>query len=159
MLTVSELLEKLGLAELKPIFEREEICTLDLEELTKEDLIAMGVTRYKQRKALLGAIKDGSWKTESAKQNPQVVDGKLYGQDFEKLKEELLSRDSFSLFKDEKFLPEDFGGEKKVEWRRPFELCDNPAFFKDGVTRFDVKQVGEEWGRASTYIVTVAVSL
>ena len=139
MLTVSDLLDKLGLAELKPIFERENIYTFDLEDLTREDLIAMGVTRYKQRKALLEAIKEGSWKTESSKQNPEVVDGKLYGQDFEKLKEELLSRDSFSLFKDEKFRPEDLGGE--MEWRRPFELCDNPAFFKDGVTRFDVKQV------------------
>ena len=139
MLTVSELLEKLGLADLKPIFEGENINPLDLEDLTKEDLIAMGVTRYKQRKVILEAIKDGSWKTESSKQNPEVVDGKLYGQDFEKLKAELLSKESFSLFKDDKFRPEDLG--EKVEWRRPFELCDSPAFFKDGVTRFDVKQV------------------
>ena len=106
MLTVSELLEKLGLADLKPIFERENIYSFDLEDLTKEDLIAMGVTRYKQRKAILEAIKDGSWKTESSKQNPEVVDGKLYGQDFEKLKEELLSKETFSLFKDDKFPPE-----------------------------------------------------
>ena len=44
MLTVSDLLEKLGLADLKPIFERENIYSFELEELTKEDLIAMGDT-------------------------------------------------------------------------------------------------------------------
>ena len=39
MLTVSDLLDKLGLAELKPIFQREDIYTFDLEDLTREDLI------------------------------------------------------------------------------------------------------------------------
>ena len=28
-----------------------------------------------------------------------------------------------------------------LEWKRPSEIVDDPAFFVDGATRFDVKQV------------------
>ena len=34
------------------------------------------------------------------------------------------------------------GRGEDLEWKRPSELVDDPAFFVDGATRFDVKQVG-----------------
>ena len=30
----------------------------------------------------------------------------------------------------------------EVEWKRASELCDDPKFFLDGATRFDINQVG-----------------
>lgn len=55
---VPDMLRRLDLAELVPIFVKEELDFSDLADLTSEDLIEIGVTKLKQRKIILKAAED-----------------------------------------------------------------------------------------------------
>lgn len=76
---------------------------------------------------------------------PVVKDGKLYGQDFEALRQDCLA--SGNLFVDPEFPPDDRslyfsqGTPAGVEWKRPVHLVENPALIEGGASRFDIKQV------------------
>ena len=86
------------------------------------------------------AIREG----RLASNDPTVTDGKLYGQDFQQIKEECF--ESGELFLDREFPPDDatlyyskqYSG---FEWKRPFEITENPELFVDGADRFDINQV------------------
>jgi len=84
---------------------------------------------------------------------PWVQDGKLYNQDYEKLK--AASKESGKLFEDPEFpcnitslyystAPE---GTEDIIWKRPSEISKEPKFFEDGASRFDVNQgeIGNCW--------------
>ncbi|XP_055919708.1 calpain-B isoform X4 [Eupeodes corollae] len=72
-------------------------------------------------------------------------------QDFESLREQCLS--SGSLFEDPMFPANDESlmfsrrPDRYVEWMRPHEICDDPQFFVEGYSRFDVQQgeLGDCW--------------
>eukprot|EP00096_Caligus_rogercresseyi_P013854 TRINITY_DN6450_c0_g1_i1.p1 TRINITY_DN6450_c0_g1~~TRINITY_DN6450_c0_g1_i1.p1 ORF type:complete len:564 (-),score=220.83 TRINITY_DN6450_c0_g1_i1:214-1905(-) len=83
--------------------------------------------------------------------DPVVEDGKLYGQDFNEIKQSCL--ESGRLFTDSEFPPDDasmyfsqnvpYG----VEWKRPREISSNPRLFVGGASRFDINQgeLGDCW--------------
>ena len=81
---------------------------------------------------------------EISRDDPVVVDGHLYGQDFDEIKAACL--ESGELFNDEEFPPDDatlFFSESPygIEWKRPHELCDEPKLMEGGADRFDINQV------------------
>lgn len=85
-----------------------------------------------------------------ARDAPVVSDGKLYGQDFQLIKDNCF--ETGELFIDPEFPPDDatIYYSKKYsgfEWKRPFEICDNPQLFVDGADRFDINQgeLGDCW--------------
>jgi len=81
---------------------------------------------------------------------PFVEDGKLYGQDYDSIKERLLG-------KGKKFVDPWFPANSKslfytspaprLEWKRPHDLTSNPELFVDGADRFDINQgeLGDCW--------------
>ncbi len=77
--------------------------------------------------------------------DPIIENGLLYGQDFEKLRQECLDRGE--LFTDPEFPPDDqslYFSDKipyAFEWKRASELVDNPELFVGGASRFDINQV------------------
>ena len=76
--------------------------------------------------------------------HPFVRNSKLYGQDFDKIKEKHQS--SGELFTDRRFPPVQASlsysaPTHQIEWLRPHQLCDLPQLFVDGADRFDVNQV------------------
>ena len=83
--------------------------------------------------------------------NPWVKDGKLYNQDYGKLKQSCLS--NHSLFEDPKFPPNDKSlyyskyPPGKFEWKRASQISNDPKFFEDGASRFDINQgrLGDCW--------------
>lgn len=87
---------------------------------------------------------------EVDRDDPVVENGKLYGQDFEQLREESLA--SGQLFTDPEF-PADsdsiyFSKQAYgLEWRRPTELVEDPSLFVGGGDRFDINQgeLGDCW--------------
>jgi len=84
---------------------------------------------------------------ELARDDPVVVDGCLYGQNFDELKAACLERGE--LFNDEEFPPDDaslFFSERQygIEWKRPHEICDEPSLMEGGADRFDINQVNCE---------------
>ena len=84
---------------------------------------------------------------ELARDDPVVVDGCLYGQNFDELKAACLERGE--LFNDEEFPPDDaslFFSERQygIEWKRPHEICDEPSLMEGGADRFDINQVNKE---------------
>jgi len=87
---------------------------------------------------------------EIDRDDPVVVDGKLYGQDFDEIKASCL--DSGELFTDQEFPADNdsiyfskqaFG----IEWKRPHELVEEPHLFVGGGDRFDINQgeLGDCW--------------
>lgn len=86
----------------------------------------------------------------SARDDPVVVDGKLYGQDFHELRASHLERGE--LFTDAEFPPDGRSiffskSAHGLEWRRPHELVDDPRLFVGGGDRFDINQgeLGDCW--------------
>lgn len=82
--------------------------------------------------------------------NPFVRDGKLYGQDFDKLKASCL--ENGKLFRDKRFRPVTSSlfyssPSPSFQWMRPHKLCESPHMFVDGADRFDVNQgeLGDCW--------------
>jgi len=87
---------------------------------------------------------------ELSRDDPVVVDGCLYGQNFDELKAACLERGE--LFNDEEFPPDDaslFFSERQygIEWKRPHEICDEPSLMEGGADRFDINQgeLGDCW--------------
>jgi len=87
---------------------------------------------------------------EIDRDDPVVVDGKLYGQDFDDLKAACL--DSGELFTDPEYPADDDSiffskSAHGLEWRRPHELVDEPHLFVGGGDRFDINQgeLGDCW--------------
>ncbi|TRY70816.1 hypothetical protein TCAL_10003 [Tigriopus californicus] len=82
---------------------------------------------------------------------PYFENGKLYGQDFQALREEAVA--SGELFTDPEFPPDEkslYFSESapySFEWMRPKELVDNPMLFEGGASRFDINQgeLGDCW--------------
>ena len=76
--------------------------------------------------------------------NPWVENGKLYNQDYCKIKKSCLS--NHSLFEDPKFPPKDHSlyysryPPVKFEWKRASQISKDPKFFVDGASRFDINQ-------------------
>ena len=78
-------------------------------------------------------------------------DGKLYGQDFEALRQGCI--DNGELFTDPEFPPDDqslyFSQETPFafEWKRASEITDGACLFEGGATRFDINQgeLGDCW--------------
>ncbi|XP_015594768.1 calpain-A isoform X4 [Cephus cinctus] len=72
-------------------------------------------------------------------------------QDFNQLRQECLSMGR--LFEDPEFPAEDSSlyfsrrPDRYIEWRRPMEIADNPQFFVEGFSRFDIQQgeLGDCW--------------
>ncbi|XP_046400174.1 calpain-A-like isoform X4 [Ischnura elegans] len=72
-------------------------------------------------------------------------------QDFEQLRQECLA--GGYLFEDPEFPAEDSSlffsqtPRKPFEWKRPFEICDDPRLFVEGFSRFDAQQgeLGDCW--------------
>lgn len=83
----------------------------------------------------------------------QSSDHRLRGpiQDFYQIRDECLSRGQ--LFEDPIFPATDSSlyfskrPDRYIEWRRPMEIADNPQFFVEGYSRFDVQQgeLGDCW--------------
>ena len=124
--------------EVRDIFTADTINTVDnplLDFFLGAGLSAGGRQRSK-------AIRDGTL----ARDNPTFSDGKLYGQDFQLIKAECF--ETGELFTDPEFPPDDatifyskqYSG---FEWKRPFEITDNPQLFVDGADRFDINQVSQ----------------
>jgi len=87
---------------------------------------------------------------ELDRDDPVVVDGKLYGQDFDEIKAQCL--DSGELFTDPEFPPDGDSiyfskSAYGLEWRRPHELVEEPHLFVGGGDRFDINQgeLGDCW--------------
>ena len=81
---------------------------------------------------------------EMSRSDPVVVDGCLYGQNFDEIKARCL--ENGELFVDEEFPPDDgslWFSDKQygVEWRRPHELVEEPSLMEGGGDRFDINQV------------------
>merc|ERR1712126_387989 len=81
--------------------------------------------------------------------NPEIINGKLYGQDFQKIKAQCIKNGT--LFQDEKFPATNrslyFEPEKihkswwnLIQWQRPKEIVDEPHFFVDGINKNDINQ-------------------
>ena len=93
--------------------------------------------------------------------NPWVKDGKLYNQDYGKLKQSCLS--NHCLYEDPKFPPNDKSlyysryPPGKFEWKRASQISNNPKFFEDGASRFDVNQgsLGDCWMLAAVAAVAM----
>ena len=77
--------------------------------------------------------------------NPTISNGRLYGQDFESLRQECL--DQGQLWTDPEFPPDNqslYFSDKipfNFEWKRASELVDDPQLFVGGASRFDINQV------------------
>jgi len=87
---------------------------------------------------------------EMSRSDPTVVDGCLYGQNFDEIKAGCLERGE--LFVDEEFPPDDgslWFSERQygIEWKRPHELVEEPSLMEGGGDRFDVNQgeLGDCW--------------
>ena len=99
--------------------------------------------------------------------NPFIKDGKLYGQDFDKIKVNVITKIPFfkqivsqtsclnggTLFKDDHFPPlprslyysrDPSGVSSYVTWLRPSEICQEPELFVDGADRHDINQVEDK---------------
>ncbi|XP_076262773.1 calpain-A-like isoform X1 [Rhynchophorus ferrugineus] len=82
-------------------------------------------------------------------------------QDFYKLRDEHVQ--SGSLFEDPEFPATDSSlffshrPDRNYEWKRPHEICDNPQFFVEGYSRFDVQQgeLGDCWLLAAAANLTL----
>ncbi|GJQ77204.1 hypothetical protein Trydic_g14875 [Trypoxylus dichotomus] len=82
-------------------------------------------------------------------------------QDFYKLRDELL--ESGNLFEDPDFPPTDSSlyysqrADRRFEWKRPHEICENPQLFVEGYSRFDVQQgeLGDCWLLAAVANLTL----
>ena len=74
-----------------------------------------------------------------------MEEGRLYGQDFNELRQEHLVKGK--LFQDDEFPPDDqslyFSRSAPYHfiWKRPSEIVAEPRLFKDGASRFDINQV------------------
>ena len=83
--------------------------------------------------------------------NPLVQNKKLYGQDFEKLRENCFK--TGQMFEDPEFPPRDSSlyfsrkPHRTFEWIRASTLSETPNFVVDGISRFDIKQgeIGNCW--------------
>lgn len=81
-------------------------------------------------------------------------------QDFAALRQECL--DSGTLFEDPEFEANDKSlfysrrADRRYEWLRPMEICDDPQFFVEGYSRFDVQQgeLGDCWLLAAAATLT-----
>ena len=88
-------------------------------------------------------------------------DGKLYGQDFEALRQGCI--DNGELFTDPEFPPDDqslyFSQETPFafEWKRASEITDGACLFEGGATRFDINQgeLGDCWLLAAIASLTL----
>lgn len=93
----------------------------------------------------------GRQRRQNASEDPWIKDGKLYGQNFEELRQAAL--DAGELFTDPEFPPDDeslyFSKSPPFlfEWKRASELSDEPKLFEGGASRFDVNQgeLGDCW--------------
>ncbi|XP_066148437.1 calpain-A isoform X2 [Euwallacea fornicatus] len=82
-------------------------------------------------------------------------------QDFYKLRDEQI--ENGALFEDPDFPATDSSlyfsqrPDRHYEWKRPHELCDNPQFFVEGYSRFDVQQgeLGDCWLLAAAANLTL----
>ncbi|ERL84616.1 hypothetical protein D910_02044, partial [Dendroctonus ponderosae] len=82
-------------------------------------------------------------------------------QDFYQLRDENLERGT--LFEDPEFPATDSSlffsqrPDRYYEWKRPHEICDNPQFFVEGYSRFDVQQgeLGDCWLLAAAANLTL----
>ena len=79
--------------------------------------------------------------------DPVVLEGRLYGQDFEDIRSSCL--EAGELWTDPEFPPDDgslFFSERQygIEWRRPGELVAEPSLMEGGGDRFDINQVAEK---------------
>jgi calpain len=87
---------------------------------------------------------------EIDRDDPVVVDGKLYGQDFDEIKAGCL--DAGELFTDAEFPADNDSiyytkSAYGLEWKRPHELVEEPHLFVGGGDRFDINQgeLGDCW--------------
>ena len=82
--------------------------------------------------------------------DPVVVEGSLYGQNFEEIRSACL--EAGELWTDPEFPPDDgslFFSDRQygIEWRRPHELVEEPRLMEGGGDRFDINQgeLGDCW--------------
>jgi len=96
----------------------------------------------------------------SRSDDPVVVDGFLYGQNFDEIKAACL--ESGELWTDPEFPPDEgslFFSERQygIEWRRPHELVEEPSLMEGGGDRFDINQgeLGDCWLLAAMANLTI----
>lgn len=109
----------------------------------RDEEMAHEPTRFEDDEALLSENEDGE-------ENQVSVNGVFCGQHFDRIQSRCLN--GGKLFVDPMFPPCDVSlgpGETSanIEWKRPGEICSDPAFLVEGGSRFDVKQgeLGDCW--------------
>lgn len=106
--------------------------------------------RHKINKTLINSlINRKSFKVGD--KSSSELKGRDNNQDYYEIRQKCL--DSGRLFEDPDFPAENKSlfysqrANRQYEWRRPFEICENPQFFVEGYSRFDVQQgeLGDCW--------------
>ncbi|XP_050311774.1 calpain-A-like isoform X2 [Anthonomus grandis grandis] len=108
-----------------------------------------------------GRLNFGKWKAYWYGEKGSGFKAKGQPQDFYRIRDECL--DSGTLFEDPEFLANDSSlyfsqrPDRYYEWKRPSEICDNPQFFVEGYSRFDVQQgeLGDCWLLAAAANLTL----